>query len=73
MLRFLDEDGDGKVAFAEMPNYRGERIFTRLDTNEDGKISKAEFDVAMSGDGKRRHAGKWKHGGFMGHRGPRAE
>ena len=46
MLRFMDENGDGRVAFAEMPGYRGNRMMDRLDADEDGKVSRAEFDAA---------------------------
>ncbi len=53
MLRYLDENGDGKVAFDEMPS-RGEgRMMARLDTDEDGKISPAEFEAAKGKHGKR--------------------
>jgi Ca2+-binding EF-hand superfamily protein len=54
MLRFLDENGDGKVAFDEMPN-RGEgRMIARLDTDDDGKISPEEFEAAKGKFGKRK-------------------
>jgi Ca2+-binding EF-hand superfamily protein len=43
MLRYMDENGDGKVALSEMPTDRIDRMFDRLDTNEDGKISKEEM------------------------------
>lgn len=72
MLRFFDENGDGKVAFDEMPDYRGERMFKMLDTNEDGKISKAEFDVAMQGF-RMGHKGRFGRDGDMDHHGPRHE
>lgn len=54
ILRYLDQNGDGKVAFDEMPN-RGEgRMIARLDTDEDGKISPAEFEEAKAKFGKRK-------------------
>ena len=46
MLRYLDQNGDGKVAFDEMPNYGAGRMIARFDADEDGKVSKAEFDEA---------------------------
>mgnify|MGYP001043047708 CR=1 FL=1 len=45
MMRFMDENGDGKVALSEMPTDRLDRMFAKLDTDEDGKISKAEMDA----------------------------
>ncbi len=46
MLRYLDENGDGKVAFDEMPSHDAGRMIARFDADEDGKVSKAEFDAA---------------------------
>ncbi len=46
MLRYLDENGDGKVAFDEMPSHGAGRMIARFDSDEDGKVSKAEFDEA---------------------------
>lgn len=48
MLRYMDENGDGKVAFDEMPGDGAARMISRFDTDQDGKISKAEFDDAKS-------------------------
>jgi len=44
-----DLDHDGKVTLSEfkaMEARREARMFARLDTNKDGKISQAEFDAA---------------------------
>lgn len=57
MLRYLDENGDGKVAFDEMPSRDKGRMMARLDTDEDGKISQAEFDAAKEKFGKRKNKG----------------
>lgn len=70
MLRYFDENGDGKVAFDEMPDYRGNRMFTMLDTNADGQISKAEFDVAAMGM-RMGHKGRFGHDDDRDHRRPR--
>lgn len=48
MLRYMDENGDGKVAFDEMPGNDAGRMISRFDADEDGKISKSEFDDAKS-------------------------
>lgn len=45
MMRFLDENGDGKVALSEMPSERMEKKFARLDANSDGKVSKEELEA----------------------------
>ncbi len=44
--RYLDENGDGKVAFDEMPSHDAGRMIARFDSDEDGKVAKAEFDEA---------------------------
>lgn len=40
-----DLDHDGKVTFAEFRKAQADRMLERLDTNKDGKISKAESKV----------------------------
>lgn len=56
MMRYMDENGDGKVALSEIPTERMDKMFDRLDADEDGKISKAELDAAK----KHRKHGKKK-------------
>ena len=59
MMRYLDENGDGKVALSEMPTDRMERMIDKLDTDGDGKVSKEEFE-ARKGKGKGKKKGKNK-------------
>lgn len=42
-----DADHDGKVTFAEFKASAGTRLMDRLDTDGDGKISKAEYQVLI--------------------------
>lgn len=70
----VDADNDGVVTKAEMQAMRGarhermekhagmrrEHTFERLDTNDDGSISRSEFDAA--------HAGMAGHNGKAGHK-----
>lgn len=76
MLRYMDENGDGKVAFDEMPGHGAERMISRFDADEDGKISKAEFDAARAkfrmGHKGERHGEGHGEGYGEGH-GPRHE
>lgn len=67
MLRYLDENGDGKVAFDEMPGHDAGRMIARFDADEDGKVSKAEFEEARK-QFRMGHKGEG-HGGE--HHGPR--
>ena len=49
MLKRLDGDDNGTVELAEMEQMKhGQRMFDRMDENEDGVISQEEFD-AMKG------------------------
>jgi len=48
MLRYMDENGDGKVAFDEMPGHDAGRMISRVEADEDGKISKAGLDDAKT-------------------------
>ena len=57
MMRYMDENGDGKIALSEIPTDRMDRMIAKLDTDEDGKISVAEFEARK---GKKR--GKNKEG-----------
>lgn len=60
MLDNMDNDGNGSLSEDEMGQGPGERHFARLDTDNDGAISKAEAEEAMQ------HRGKRGHGGGMG-------
>lgn len=60
MLDNMDNDGNGSLSADEMGEGPGERHFARLDTDNDGAISKAEAEEAMQ------HRGKRGHGGGMG-------
>ncbi len=52
----LDENGDGMVAFEELPSLDFDRILDRLDEDGDGRIAESEFDAV--GKGKRRGWGR---------------
>lgn len=52
MMRYMDENGDGKIALSEIPTDRMERMIDKLDTDEDGKVSKEEFEARKKGMGK---------------------
>ena len=46
---FMDGDHDGKVSRQEASGFRGvARNFDRADTNQDGFLSREEFDTAMN-------------------------
>lgn len=60
MLDNMDNDGNGSLSEDEMGQGPGERHFARLDTDNDGAISKAEAEEAMQ------HRRKRGHGGGMG-------
>lgn len=42
----FDEDGDGKLSLAELPARRLDRVFNRLDSDDEGTVTRAEFDAA---------------------------
>lgn len=50
LFKQYDQDGDGKIALADLPTQISDRV-SRLDTNKDGQIDKAEMR-AMAGDMK---------------------
>ena len=51
-----DSDKDGKLSLAELAaNPREEKLFVRMDRNDDGSISKDEFDKAMAWMRARHH------------------
>ena len=56
MMRYMDENGDGKVALSEIPTERMDRMIEKLDTDEDGKVSKEEFEARKKGKGKGKKA-----------------
>ena len=60
MLDNMDNDGNGSLSEDEMGQGPGERNFARLDTDNDGAISRAEAEAAM------KHRGKHRHGWGMG-------
>lgn len=46
---FMDGNGDGKVSREEASGFRGvAKNFDRADTNQDGFLSREEFDAAMN-------------------------
>jgi Ca2+-binding EF-hand superfamily protein len=53
MMRYMDENGDGKVALSEIPTDRMDRMIGKLDTDEDGKVSKEEFEARKMAKGKK--------------------
>ena len=67
MLERLDENGDGLLQIEELAEMRPplDRMFERVDTDEDGTISQAEFEAAQERMGGRRHGhgGDRRHGG----------
>ena len=69
MIERLDENGDGALQLEEMPAREGdraERMFDRVDADEDGVISEEEFDSVKERrggrDGGRRGDGKRDRG-----------
>jgi Ca2+-binding EF-hand superfamily protein len=48
-----DLDHDGKVTVSEFKKAQAERMISRLDTNKDGKISKAEMNAMQAMMGQR--------------------
>ena len=61
MLRYLDENGDGKVAIDELPERNHDRMIARFDADDDGKVSPAEFEEAKAKFRKGGHGGKGRH------------
>ena len=46
---FIDGDHDGKISWQEASGFRGvAKNFDRADTNQDGFLSREEFDAAMN-------------------------
>ncbi len=63
MIARLDENGDGLLQAAEMQaregGHRGERMFSHMDADEDGVVTKAEFDAAVAKMNEGRD--RWRH------------
>ncbi len=59
MIKRHDENGDGKLSKDEMPRRNIDRMFSKVDADENGAISKAEFD-AMKDKRKGKRKGKDK-------------
>lgn len=55
MIEYRDNNGDGSLSLAEMDAGPGQRHFARIDTDNDGAISKAEAEAVMDRMGKRKH------------------
>lgn len=65
LIQWRDTDGDGALSQTELGGNMGERMFGRLDANNDGAISKEEYETAaklrrgkrMGGPGNRHSDG----------------
>jgi Ca2+-binding EF-hand superfamily protein len=55
MIENRDNNGDGSLSLDEVDQGPGQRHFARLDSDNDGAISKAEAEAAMEHMGKRKH------------------
>ncbi len=55
MIEARDNNGDGSLSLAEVDEGPGQRHFARIDSDNDGAISKAEAEAAMDHMGKRKH------------------
>ncbi len=55
MIENRDNNGDGSLSLDEVEEGPGQRHFARLDSDNDGAISKAEAEAAMENMGKRKH------------------
>jgi Ca2+-binding EF-hand superfamily protein len=54
MIENRDNDGDGSLSLAEVDEGPGQRHFARIDSDNDGAISKAEAEAAAEHMGKRK-------------------
>lgn len=55
MIENRDNNGDGSLSLAEMDEGPGQRYFARIDSDNDGAISKAEAEDALKQMAKRKH------------------
>lgn len=70
MIEWRDSDGDGQLSQAELGTDMGERMFMRLDADEDGVITAEEFAAIDMERGKGPHRGSGKgHGKDFGRHG----
>ena len=59
MIKKQDANGDGSLSAAEMPNHDMNERFARLDSDDDGAVSKAEAEAGLkkfSERAKKRHS-----------------
>ncbi len=54
MLQRADTDGDGKLSMDEVRPPKAGQMFERLDADDNGEVSQAEWDAAMSQRGNHR-------------------
>lgn len=64
MIENRDNNGDGSLSLAEVDEGPGMRNFARIDTDNDGAISKAEAAAIMDHMGKRKHRKGMTQGGY---------
>ncbi|MBA3909884.1 MAG: hypothetical protein C0524_08330 [Rhodobacter sp.] len=63
MIENRDNNGDGSLSLAEVDEGPGQRHFARIDSDNDGAISKAEAEAAMDRMGKGKHRKGMMQGG----------
>ncbi len=74
MIENMDNNGDGVLQADEMQPRGGdmlERMFARIDTDDDGQISQAEFDAMKARIEQRMQGGRGEGRGGHGGHGPR--
>lgn len=54
LLKHLDKDSDGRVSVEEMKTYQSDR-FARADSNNDGKVSREEWQAARKNHHRMKH------------------
>jgi Ca2+-binding EF-hand superfamily protein len=64
MIENLDDDGNGALSTAEMREGPMSRNFARIDTDNDGAISKEEAQAAFAKVGKRKDGRRQMKGNF---------
>lgn len=55
MIERHDENGDGMLSMDEMKSRNKGKMFSRMDANDDGFVSKEEFDEARARHKHRKH------------------